>query len=232
MVLNFQHFLRILHASYPNPRRSWTKSESSSETSYEYVTSDCYDGAKCAVAEKRCEQNARMETIPEEYEPKVSVKEILARFENLREDCKRDKNNNNMGGKNCKSRNGTGGPVVIEEHRKNHPAEKKEGRVFASTASVLELVGQVSLEQSSKGSDKDSTSSSACSSTTGDSAEKEVIIMSVCQYNYARIWWFKHHLSHNIFDQIWFWSKNKHIKIGPLRKHKNTNTNLLILFLF
>lgn len=120
-----------------------------------------------------------METIPEEYEPKVSVKEILARFENLREDCKKDKNNNNMGSKNCKTRNGMGGPVVIEEHRKNHPAEKKEGRVFASTASVLELVGQVSSEQSSKGSDKDSTSSSACSSTTDDSAEKEVIIMSL-----------------------------------------------------
>lgn len=69
--------------------RSWTKSEGSSkdgnsELSYEYVSNECADKKK------------KMETIPEESsEPKVSVKEILARFENLKEkkDCK-DCNNN------------------------------------------------------------------------------------------------------------------------------------------
>lgn len=66
--------------------RSWTKSEcSNSERAYEYVGND----------KKDCDK--RMETIPEEGEPKVSVKEILARFENLNEkkDLK-DCNNNNV----------------------------------------------------------------------------------------------------------------------------------------
>lgn len=49
-----------------------------------------------------------METIPEESsEPKVSVKEILARFENLKEkkDCKDCNNNNNSGGSSSSSSN-------------------------------------------------------------------------------------------------------------------------------
>lgn len=61
---------------------SWTKSENGSENSYEYV------GAETATSldKQKTDKAGRMETIPEEgAEPKVSVKEILARFENLRD---------------------------------------------------------------------------------------------------------------------------------------------------
>lgn len=72
--------------------KSWSKSSESldkdenSEISYEYVSSNSSNASKTS-AEKRIDLNkARMETIPEESpEPKVSVKEILARFENLRD---------------------------------------------------------------------------------------------------------------------------------------------------
>lgn len=72
--------------------KSWSKSSESlnkdenSEISYEYVSSNSSNASKIS-AEKRIDLNkARMETIPEESpEPKVSVKEILARFENLRD---------------------------------------------------------------------------------------------------------------------------------------------------
>lgn len=63
--------------------RSWTRSESSnSDSSLDFLASDGGHGA-----EKKQEVAVpRMETIPEESEqPKVSVKEILARFENLKE---------------------------------------------------------------------------------------------------------------------------------------------------
>lgn len=76
--------------------RSWTKSEGSiSEHSYEYVSSEHLD-RRASVDKKFDQVMARMETIPEEgAEPKVSVKEILARFENLKggDSCK-DLNNN------------------------------------------------------------------------------------------------------------------------------------------
>lgn len=68
---------------------SWAKSDngrdSSSEHSYEYVSPET-----AISSDKKAEKAVRMETIPEEgAEPKVSVKEILARFENLRD--KKDK---------------------------------------------------------------------------------------------------------------------------------------------
>ncbi|RZB41182.1 unconventional myosin-XV [Asbolus verrucosus] len=95
-----------------NSLRSWTKSEGgTSEGSYEIVSNE---GAE----KKNGAEKARMETIPEEAEPKVSVKEILARFENLKEkdgkDCSNasskvsnsnDKNNNNSVSKNKNSGN-------------------------------------------------------------------------------------------------------------------------------
>lgn len=65
--------------------RSWTKSESTSSTSdssYDYLTNNDNDIVN------RNKIYDRMETIPEEGEPKVSVKEILARFENLKDDKK------------------------------------------------------------------------------------------------------------------------------------------------
>lgn len=73
--------------------RSWTLSNSSnSENCYEYVASDV--GDKKSGVDKRLDMIInRMETIPEENaEPKISVKEILARFENLKET--KDANNN------------------------------------------------------------------------------------------------------------------------------------------
>lgn len=66
--------------------RSWTKSDCNSESSYEYVGNEKRD------CDKRLE--ARMETIPEEIEPKISVKAILARFENLNDKKDKDQNNN------------------------------------------------------------------------------------------------------------------------------------------
>lgn len=88
--------------------RSWTKSEGSSkdgnsELSYEYVSNDCADKKK------------KMETIPEESsEPKVSVKEILARFENLKEkkDCKDCNNNNSINSGNSSGSNSSNNSVV------------------------------------------------------------------------------------------------------------------------
>lgn len=76
--------------------RSWAKSESGkdaySEFSYETISSDCStsDYTSRINGEKRLETAlSRMETIQEEEnlnaEPKISVKEILARFENLRD---------------------------------------------------------------------------------------------------------------------------------------------------
>lgn len=195
MVLNFQHFLRLLDASFLCPSRSWTKSESSnSETSYEYVASE-YLGSESRyevpISEKRSEQNVRMETIPEEYEPKVSVKEILARFENLRDEkqqlgeAKKDRNNNGLVTENIHLKKAKKADVVIvKEHKKGASKEgkllkekKQEAKVYASSTSVLELVTQVSeqCETLEKDSDKNGcfgtgSSSSLTSASSGCSA--------------------------------------------------------------
>lgn len=70
--------------------KSWSKSteslkdETSESASYECVSSS--NSSVKSTAEKRLDLKTRMETIPEESpEPKISVKEILARFENLRD---------------------------------------------------------------------------------------------------------------------------------------------------
>lgn len=85
--------------------RSWTKSDgSNSENSYDFNASpECNNNSANDKknAEKKLE--ARMETIPEEsLEPKVSVKEILARFENLKSPEERKDCNNNNAGLECK----------------------------------------------------------------------------------------------------------------------------------
>ncbi|KAG5895942.1 hypothetical protein JTB14_016344 [Gonioctena quinquepunctata] len=84
---------------------SWTKSDcSNSERSCEYVTSEKRD------CEKRLDCLGRMATIPEENEPKVSVREILARFENLKENADvKDFNNNNSVVNKIKDTRGAGG---------------------------------------------------------------------------------------------------------------------------
>lgn len=180
MVLNFQYFLRLLDTSYLPAHRSWTKSESSnSETSYEYVTSEYlgsdsrYDGKITAGSDKRSDQGSRMETIPEEYEPKVSVKEILARFENLRDEKHRSKDKNNNNCINVENK-----AVVIKEHKKTASKDHKlvvekpiqaktqkqqETKVYSSTTSVLELVTQ-SADQIQK--------------ITKDNSEKDVSVIS------------------------------------------------------
>lgn len=81
--------------------RSWTKSDgSNSENSYDYISNESCNDKKNErnAVDKRLEMViGRMETIPEEgVEPKVSVKEILARFENLKGSEKKDSNNNNQ----------------------------------------------------------------------------------------------------------------------------------------
>lgn len=76
--------------------RSWTKSDCNSESSYEYVGNEKRD------CDKRIE--SRMETIPEEIEPKISVKAILARFENLNEKKDKDCNNNTSSSNQTKSK--------------------------------------------------------------------------------------------------------------------------------
>lgn len=84
--------------------RSWTKSDCNSESSYECVNNDKKD------CEKRLD--TRMETIPEETEPKVSVKAILARFENLNENKDRDCTNTN-----CHNNNNVNNqPKLIQNH--------------------------------------------------------------------------------------------------------------------
>ena len=70
--------------------RSWTKSESSNSDCYDFVANEGNGAEK-----KQDVLSSRMETIPEEAEPKVSVKEILARFENLKDKDGKDCNNNN-----------------------------------------------------------------------------------------------------------------------------------------
>ncbi|CAH0564416.1 unnamed protein product [Brassicogethes aeneus] len=88
--------------------RSWAKSESSnSESSYEYITNECNNNDKKISGEKRLEQvMARMETIPEENEPKISVKEILKRFENLKNPNANIKDFNNNNFNNVKEKSG------------------------------------------------------------------------------------------------------------------------------
>lgn len=66
--------------------RSWTKSDCNSESSYDYLGNEKRD------CDKRPDN--RMETILEENEPKISVKAILARFENLNDKKDKDPNNN------------------------------------------------------------------------------------------------------------------------------------------
>lgn len=83
--------------------RSWTRSESgSSDRTYDYVEEK-------KPSDKRLDSAlARMETIPEENEPKVSVKAILARFENLKgdKDCNNNYSHVNKGGKVVKDVSG------------------------------------------------------------------------------------------------------------------------------
>lgn len=77
--------------------KSWSKSDSiESENGSDFVGD--YQEKKSG-SEKRSESSmARMETIPEESnEPKISVKEILARFENLKgRESPKDLNNNSQ----------------------------------------------------------------------------------------------------------------------------------------
>lgn len=84
--------------------KSWSKSTESlnkddnSESSYEYVSNPSTTASAKGTTDKRIDLNkARMETIPEESpEPKISVKEILARFENLRDQKKEAKKDNDV----------------------------------------------------------------------------------------------------------------------------------------
>lgn len=86
--------------------RSWSRSESgSSDRTYDYASVE-----EKKPSEKRLDSAlARMETIPEENEPKVSVKAILARFENLKgdKDCNNNYSNVNKGGKVVKEVSGS-----------------------------------------------------------------------------------------------------------------------------
>lgn len=105
--------------------RSWTKSDSSnSEHSYDYNSSGEYNEKKSN--EKRLDiVSGRMETIPEEnLEPKVSVKEILARFENLKANDRKDCNNNNN--TNNDNTNGHMTPNNCQANRKSEYTEAKE----------------------------------------------------------------------------------------------------------
>lgn len=90
-----------------NCLRPWPKTDNTtSDSSYDYLLTTNNDND---IVNRRCSSNDRMETIPEESEPKISVKEILARFENLKDNKKFHKpnksvqihtNNNNL---NCTS---------------------------------------------------------------------------------------------------------------------------------
>lgn len=128
--------------------RSWTKSDCNSESSYEYVGNEKRD------CDKRLDN--RMETIPEETEPKISVKAILARFENLNDKKDKDPNNNN-------SNNNNNNCVNQSKPKESYPlSTTPASSIFSS-----------------------SSNSSSSSSTTSGSSElkKKIVITTIKEEN-------------------------------------------------
>jgi hypothetical protein len=120
--------------------RSWTKSDGSNSDTYDYVN----DGN--GVEKRQDVVGSRMETIPEEAEPKVSVKEILARFENLKD---------NKDGKDCNN---------------NHP-KVHTSNVVVSSSSSSSSSGNNNCSNNSNSSSASKIKDSGCSSSTSTSAK-------------------------------------------------------------
>lgn len=111
---------------------SWTKSENGSENSYEYVSAE----TAASGDKQKSDKTGRMETIPEEgAEPKVSVKEILARFENLRD--KKEK----------KEKKAKESPKVEEESKKKKE-EVIEKEIHIPKLSYLNQLQSVNVSRS------------------------------------------------------------------------------------
>lgn len=166
--------------------RSWTKSESSNSDGYDFVTNE-------SVVEKKQDViSSRMETIPEESEPKISVKEILARFENLKDKDGKDCNNNNNNPQpkitsNIKSITSSTGPVktpIILNHVKsdannnnNISAKTKPENNVVSSTSVVNKTSSSSVNKTNanktnvKSKKTENVNTSASTSTKGQSKE-------------------------------------------------------------
>ncbi|KAL3274439.1 hypothetical protein HHI36_015827 [Cryptolaemus montrouzieri] len=113
--------------------RSWTKSDGSNSDCYDYVTADgvsSLEKKKNGEGKKPDPNQLRMETIPEEGEPKISVKEILARFENLK-GKENDLNNN----------------VVKKDTKEKERKEDKERSVVKEEVIVVPAIPQPSQEK-------------------------------------------------------------------------------------
>lgn len=130
--------------------KSWTKSDSNSESSYEYVGNEKKD------CDKRLD--SRMETIPEENEPKISVKAILARFENLNDKKDKDQNNN------------------ISNNSCNNQTKIKENHSANTTPAS-------SIFSSSAGSNCSNSSNSSTSSGSSNDVRKKIIITTIKEEN-------------------------------------------------
>nr|CAI5851516.1 unnamed protein product [Callosobruchus analis] len=122
--------------------RSWTTESTNSERSYEYLSNDKKD------CDKRLDTN--LETIPEENEPKVSVKAILARFENLKDKNETKDCNNNISSH-------TGSAVS----KSNAKGTGNAARSSASTSSAVSDAGS-------------SGSSSSCAAGHKESCEMQL----------------------------------------------------------
>lgn len=133
--------------------RSWTKSDCNSESSYEYVGNEKRD------CDKRLD--SRMETIPEEIEPKVSVKAILARFENLNDKKEKDYNNNSNN-------------ININNNSYNNQQKRKEHHSVITTPASS--IFSSSSSCSSNNSSTDSTSSN-------NDVKKKIIITAINEEN-------------------------------------------------
>lgn len=129
--------------------RSWTKSEgSNSERSFDNGQDE----------RKRSDSAlARMETIPEENEPKVSVKAILARFEGLKGD--KDCNNNyghNKVNRPVKEAGGSSASAcsssVSSKSSTSHSSNGRNGNVRSQDAVIKEEKKEKKAKKEDKGS--------------------------------------------------------------------------------
>lgn len=137
--------------------RSWTKSEcSNSERSYEYVSNDKKDFDK------------RMETIPEEGEPKVSVKEILARFENL---------NDKKDSKDCNNNSYS----VVSKAKDSGSAS---GASTSSNSSLASSAASTSSSNSNSSSSNSSGAKAKINSNSNITTHKEVHEVKNCFFNF------------------------------------------------
>lgn len=200
--------------------RSWNRSESSnSEGCYDYVTNDCSERKTLPVDKKSELNGVRMETIPEENwcEPKVSVKEILARFENLKDTSNKDYNNNNN--QHHKNNNNNNNDVIVSNNNNNH---NNQNLGIAMTHSVTNNVAAPALASpiipASSLSAKLSTSTISSSSPNGNNQQNG-------QINHTHICNNKKSTASEISA-----APNNSVKAPNTQTTKEVNRSILLIF--